>query len=450
MTKTKSYGLDWKKELEEQSHEDWIFSSISDKCLASIPVKDRQHYLPAGERQNIGSEKSDCATRAPLNILEAKFNYLVDNEIISVDNVKWLQDNGYFNNGKIEFSDRFVAINSGTTRAGNSLKAPLEAIRKQGLIPKSMFPQVDDFDEYYDRRNKTKKMDRLGEEFEKRFPINYEKVYESDFPLLLKKDMLDVGGYAWPRPINGEYPRVSYRPNHAFIIYKPQYYAFDNYIADGSFTKKLAPDYDFLDYAYRVYISKEKQVQVEEDWLTQLIRILREAGYNIGHKLGSQALKDRIEQLKRQIALLRTRLEAPKGTTIDVYLLSKRLIGKNMRTRTSKALGCADAINNVFKKATGREIGGDVSTHRMYNKLWNHRYFKEVSDPKPGDIIISPTGFGNGRVLHGHVGIVSDNDRIMSNNSHTGLWDEHWDIKSWERFYKQDGGFPMKYYRLST
>ena len=204
----------------------------------------------------------------------------------SETNIKWLQDNGYVTEeGRVDFSDRFIAILSKTSRRGNSLKAPCHAIHEHGLIPKPMLPASKDmtWDEYHDPKCITSKMKRLGKEFAKRFNINYEKVYESDFPLLLKKDILDVGGYAWPNPINGEYPRVDYRPNHAFIIYKPQYYAFDNYIVDRSFTKKLAPDYDFLDYAYRIFISKEKQV-IQEDWLTRLIRMLREAGYKVGSK----------------------------------------------------------------------------------------------------------------------------------------------------------------------
>ena len=171
-------GINWEKELREQSDEDWIFGSQSVACIAEIPEVAREQYLPKGERQNIGEEKMDCASRAPLNILEAKFNWLYRNG--KLINKQWLEDNGYVANGVIEFSDAFVAINSGTTREGNSLKAPLEAIRKQGLIPKSMLPQLESFDDYYNPLRITGSMRKLGEEFVARFTINYEKVCEVD------------------------------------------------------------------------------------------------------------------------------------------------------------------------------------------------------------------------------------------------------------------------------
>jgi len=41
------------------------------------------------------------------------------------------------------------------------------------------------------------------------------------------------------------------------IFALPMFYGFDNYEEiNGDFTKKLAPDYNFLDYGYRVLISR--------------------------------------------------------------------------------------------------------------------------------------------------------------------------------------------------
>ena len=163
------------------------------------------------------------------------------------------------NRGHIELSDPFVAIASNTTREGNSLKAPLEAIRKQGLIPKKLLPQLSSWDENYNPERITGVLKLLGEEFLKRFVINYEKVFEKDYGEILKKDLVDVAGYAWPEPINNEYPPIDYPPNHAFIVYKrPKYFVFDNYTGiDGFFIKKLSPAYDLLDYGYRITVNKE-------------------------------------------------------------------------------------------------------------------------------------------------------------------------------------------------
>src|SRR3989338_3399873 len=127
----KNHGLDILKEKAEQSNEDWVFGAIP-SCLALIPEEQRFDYLPKGERQNTGEEKMDCASRSVLNILVTKFNYLVQTKKITFQNEMWLKEMGFWTPNGIEFSDAFVAINSGTTRQGNSLKAPLEAVRKQG------------------------------------------------------------------------------------------------------------------------------------------------------------------------------------------------------------------------------------------------------------------------------------------------------------------------------
>ena len=274
LNQEKNYGLNLLLEKQQQSEQDWIFGAISPTCIAEIPPLEREVCLPQGEKQNIGSEKMDCATRGPINILETKFTYLIKNKIISEKNIAWLHDKGYITlDGKVEFSDRFVAINSGTTEQGNSLKAPLDAIRTHsdenkncGLIPKFMFPQIDDFDEYYDASKITDEMRKLGHDFLDRFSINYEKVLESQIPTMLKRDVLDLAGFAWPEPIDGEYPRTDNIPNHCFMgLNLPSTYIFDNYLdrgIAGDYIKKLASDYDFLGYGYRIIIAEKKSGKV--------------------------------------------------------------------------------------------------------------------------------------------------------------------------------------------
>lgn len=257
----KNYGINWQKELADQKESDEIYGAGSVVGLVQIPLEDREKYLPIGELQNIGSEKMDCASRSPVNDIATQVTFLFENGM-SVENKKWLLDNGYIGeNGRPDFSDCYIAILSGTTPEGNSLIAPLQAIHEFGLIPKSMLPQISSFDEYYNPARITDAMKKLGKEFITRFPIRYQRVYEEDFSELSKKFLLGVAGYAWPSPVNGEYPRVDRQPNHAFVIYKPEYYAFDNYIANDSFMKKLASNFDFLGYGYRLYIVKEVILQ---------------------------------------------------------------------------------------------------------------------------------------------------------------------------------------------
>src|SRR3990167_4810918 len=92
----KNYGIDWEREIKERSdEEDEVYGAFSTPCIAIIPENEREQYLPVGERQNIGEEKMDCASRSPINTLETKFNYLYQNKKLRPENLKWLEDNGY-------------------------------------------------------------------------------------------------------------------------------------------------------------------------------------------------------------------------------------------------------------------------------------------------------------------------------------------------------------------
>ncbi len=109
--------------------------------------------------------------------------------------------------------------------------------------------------------------------------------------------------------------------------------------------------------------------------------------------------------------------------------------------------GCAETVNSIHAMAFHIPIGGDVSTYRMYRALLNHKLFNKVDKPLEGDIVISPTGYGNGVVSNGHVGIVSEAGRIMSNSSSSGRWGESYTLNSWKKRYVDRGGYPMVYFR---
>jgi len=259
-------GLDLGRQRSEESSDDWVFGAVSQPSLVSIPEAEREAWLPQGELQfSKLSDFMDCASRSPVNHFEGLFTYHYTHDM-KPENKKWLEDSGYVKDNKVTFSDRFVAINSNTTKQGNSLKSPVEAIRKQGLIPKKLLPREDsmDFEAYHDKTKITQHMRTLGTDFIRRFEINYELVAQSHFPEVLKDDMVGVAGFAWPPKVNGVYPRSEEQFNHAFLLYKlPKFQAFDNYIEDNNpadFTKNLTPDYKFYEWGYRMYIAKENVI----------------------------------------------------------------------------------------------------------------------------------------------------------------------------------------------
>jgi hypothetical protein len=170
----------------------------------------------------------DCATRAPINDLETQLTYAIKNNRFCDSTAEWLKDNGYVDpDGNVRLSDRFNAILSGTTRNGNSFKAPYESIRKDGIIPKDLLPRRDGMTwaQYHRRADITEKMLALGQGFKDRILINWEQVMRADF-------------YKFTGAV--------------------KYEAFDNYEVGDSFVKRLAPDYNTLPYGYRIIINDLK------------------------------------------------------------------------------------------------------------------------------------------------------------------------------------------------
>lgn len=272
-------GLRLDLEKEHQNPDtDWIYGAVSVPCIAQISPGERENCLPIGEIQNKGEEKYDCATRSPLNIYEAKFTWLYWHSMLP-ENRRWLEQNGYVVDNRVTFSDAFIAILSDTAKnKGNSLIKPIDTIHVCGLIPKKMLPQTDTFASYYDPNRITNDMLALGKEFKSRFPLNYERVYEPDFGKVLESDFISTAGYAWTVPVNDEYPNPGdMTPNHAFAAFNlPKYLIFDNYLdTDNDFIKKLAPDYNLVDFGYRCYVSAETSEKDRGIQLSVLDRLMQ-------------------------------------------------------------------------------------------------------------------------------------------------------------------------------
>lgn len=110
--------------------------------------------------------------------------------------------------------------------------------------------------------------------------------------------------------------------------------------------------------------------------------------------------------------------------------------------------GCAEAVNAIVTEALGHPVGGDVSTYRMYKELRSSNKFKLIYTPIGGDIILSPTGYGNGNITNGHVGIFADGNQIFSNDSASGNFVRNYTLKEWRGRYEKGGGFPVLFYRV--
>jgi len=197
---------------------------------ATVMINDNaDDYFPIGTIQRGRGDWMNCTSNSPMNDLEIQHNYALQKGLLSNDFVLWLMKKGYINpnTDMFELADAFSSIGSNTTRQGNSQKAPLEYIRKNGVIPKSMLPDDESMTwaQYHDPSRITQEMKDLGKEFLEWEVINYEKVAKKLFYKV-------IGATRW---------RI-----------------FDSYrdSSDGDFIKQLAPDYIFMGYAYRLIINE--------------------------------------------------------------------------------------------------------------------------------------------------------------------------------------------------
>ena len=141
-----------------------------------------------------------------------------------------------------------------------------------------------------------------------------------------------------------------------------------------------------------------------------------------------------------------------------LYHFAKLQIGKDVDNTVSDEFACAISVNKIVERCLGKPIGGGASTHYMYKALlwspfwWKVSSFNPIKNPGdalPGDLVLSPSGYGNSKVIpNGHVGIISTDKKIMSNNSLTGLWEENYTLTTWYMRYVVKGGYPMYVYRI--
>jgi uncharacterized protein YycO len=133
----------------------------------------------------------------------------------------------------------------------------------------------------------------------------------------------------------------------------------------------------------------------------------------------------------------------------DIYLTAYSNLEKDVtpNDEVPDEVDCADTVSTILKMA-GYPIGNIVSTTEMYKYLLDKpAEWELVSIPSRGCVIISPTGYGNGKMIHGHVGIMGEDGKIMSNNSYNGLLQTGYNVDTWKIRYVDKGGFPIFFFK---
>lgn len=160
-----------------------------------------------------------------------------------------------------------------------------------------------------------------------------------------------------------------------------------------------------------------------------------------------------MKTLKQLIALF-TKALSPVTQGNNRLILFATAV-KALRTDASPAdvapdeLGCAETIYDILASAFPLNVGFPftVSTSQLYMSLRTCDKYILVDQPLEGDIVISPSGYGNGALSNGHIGIKGELDKIMSNSSATGTFEENYTMDTWKARYVGIGGYPMVFFR---
>lgn len=242
---------------------------IAGEIIDEICVDNWLDYITIGEKQNwVYDDSSACASFATENAIACKLNYYLKNNLIPEETVKWCKDNDYLVNDEFNFSDRYIAKLSQTTKEGNSANNVLNTIIGTktkpafGLIPESKWTFAMD-----DRNNKAtwedymaeipQELIELGQEFARRIKITYFRIKAEDFNHYIKQSPIMT--FVRPCfPENGIYYKCDKKINHAICLVDSEDFtiALDSYLKDRTKTgieqylRYYSNDYNFYDYGF--------------------------------------------------------------------------------------------------------------------------------------------------------------------------------------------------------
>jgi len=249
--------MEYKNTVILEDIKDYIFlgssSSIDNEIV--MPTGDWSKYLPMKEFQsNRLFDTWGCTGYSAINAIETYFRYLINNGSISRENIKWLKDKLYWQNGQVNFSDRYTNAKGGTKVGyGNTGSRIANAIHYWGLVPEVSWPLRDDMDEEEFYETPPKALDDMGKEFKKRFQINFESFWLKDIKSALLYSPVQVYVNAWYRK-DDVYYNPSQDINHAVCrLRNDEEQIFDTY---EPFVKTLTRDYYYYPTGYKYSVTE--------------------------------------------------------------------------------------------------------------------------------------------------------------------------------------------------
>jgi hypothetical protein len=396
---------------------DYVLGSVRSAPFEVINKSgDWRRYLPEYEPQRReGKESNGCTNFGSLNIIEILENFL-ENRVSN-------------------YSERYTAVMSGQSNTGNDPHKVLESICKNGVVPEKELPFISGmrFKDYLSPKPMRAKLIALGEKWADEHIVKHEYIYpprsatkEEKKRLLteaLKRSPVGVSVYAWKKK-NGVYIKpIGARDVHWCVLVavdngKPIVY--DSY---EPCLKTLTWDhFDIAKGVYYKYMPEKKKV------LSLLGRVLKLINLEID-----------------------TMLNRKKDRSLELFMAGIRHLGTDASPSdiAPDELGCAESVSAII-----REILPDMSitpgTWTLNRYMRDDPRFVPVTVPMPGNIVMYPTGTGNGKV-QGHVGIICYGGTVMSNTSTVkdrGKWMVNMTLAGMEEYYHTKGGIAPRFYKI--
>ena len=129
----------------------------------------------------------------------------------------------------------------------------------------------------------------------------------------------------------------------------------------------------------------------------------------------------------------------------ELLKLAKEWYGKELSPLdpVDDNVACVDSLTNLIRLKFP-DFPKVYSTANLHHELVQSVNFRGTLDAKAGNIILNVTGTGNGSI-RGHCGVIGET-KVYANNSLTGLWDDYYDLKTWNARYRHKGGMMTRVY----
>ncbi len=217
-------------------------------------------HLPSTEKQyGISFDTLSCTSFSLCSTAETNVNWLISTKNLPQSTIDWLQEKGYMDDyNKVNFSDRFIAIMSGTKKTGNDLRTVVETARKVGFIPDIMFSFAgNNWEEYHNKALITQEMLNVGQEFLKLIDIKWEWVFFDQDPKMSDENYSSAMKALKQSPLQIGIPTPA---THATMLYgitpNKRAKVFDTY--DPFFFENFVDDYQ-MHFAMKIVLSPKEQ-----------------------------------------------------------------------------------------------------------------------------------------------------------------------------------------------